>query len=59
MRFDRVVVDVNKTLGDLRFTKSKLKDRFGVPNAKDCVVTVYLMLYYKMKLILSLKHQLN
>ena len=41
MRFDRVVVDVNKTLGDLRFTKFKLKDRFGIPNAKDCVVTLY------------------
>lgn len=41
MRFDKIVVDVEKMLGDLKYTKSRSKDRYGFPGQKEYVVTLY------------------
>lgn len=41
MRFNKIVVDVEKMLGNLRFTKSRSKDRYGLPGQKEYVVTLY------------------
>ena len=41
MRFNKIVVDVEKMLGNLKFTKSRPKDRYGFPGQKDYVVTLY------------------
>lgn len=41
MRFNKIVVDVEKMLGNLRFTKVRPKDRYGFPGQKEYVVTLY------------------
>lgn len=41
MKFNKIVVDVEKMLGNLRFTKSRSKDRYGLPGQKEYVVTLY------------------
>ena len=41
MRFNKIVVDVEKMLGNLKFTKVRTKDRYGFPGQKEHVVTLY------------------
>ncbi len=41
MRFNKIVVDVEKMLGNLKFTKVRTKDRYGFPSQKEHVVTLY------------------
>ena len=41
MKFQKIVVDVEKMLGNLRFTKVRSKARYGFPGEKEYVVTLY------------------